>query len=259
MCKLPEINMNTFLNKYKTLQNQFPLDFLKKYTRLNSEINFNFLEFSSTYETFKKQSRKDDFEISSNFNVFDFFQVNETKHSELLAFLLNHNASHGQQNLFQIEFLKSLGIQNPEEGKWEITCEFDRVDIMLKRHSPFSVVIIENKSNYATDQPNQLYRYWYNQIYLNNPNLDYNSIQTKNNFKIIYLSPNPSKTFIEDSLTRPANYSIDLPVRIPSEITNLTFEKDVSNFIETIITKISKNNFKLIEYLKQYLQFIKTL
>lgn len=121
--------------------------------------------FLQEYKKIKERELENEKYFSTNFNVFDFFAVGETKHSELLGFLLDSNQTHGQSNLFLLDFLTLLNIESPEVGKWQITCEYDRIDIMLKREYPLSIIIIENKSNFAEDQPNQLYRYWYNQIY----------------------------------------------------------------------------------------------
>lgn len=211
------------------------------------------------YKEIKESVLENEKYSSSNFNVFDFFAVGETKHSELLGFLLEPKQTHGQSNLFLLEFLSMLNIESPEVGKWQVTCEYDRIDIMLKREYPLSIIIIENKSNFAKDQPNQLYRYWHNQIYQNNPNIDYDSEQTKHNFKIIYLAPNPSKKYIDDSISKPKQFHEYLPQIIPIEIIHLTFEKDLNKMIENSITKISSKNQRLIEYLKQYQQLIRTL
>jgi PD-(D/E)XK nuclease superfamily len=211
------------------------------------------------YRKIKESELENEKYFSSNFNVFDFFAVGETKHSELLGFLLDSNQTHGQSNLFLLDFLTMLNIESPEAGKWQITCEYDRIDIMLKREYPLSIIIIENKSNFAEDQPNQLYRYWYNQIYHNNPAIDYDSEKSKQNFKIIYLAPNPTKKYIDDSISKPKHFHENLPQIIPMEIIQLTFENDINIMIENSITKIDSNNYKLIEYLKQYQKLIKTL
>lgn len=59
-----------------------------------------------------------------------------------------------------------LGIERFSDNEnWTVTAEKGRVDILLKRTHPHSVIIIENKSNYANDQENQLYRYWHQEIY----------------------------------------------------------------------------------------------
>lgn len=96
------------------------------------------------------------------FNVFALWNrlsgIGETLHSRLLHFLLSDDPMHGQKNKFLMKFLEMAGIEDPQEGTWYATAETGRVDVMLKCTNPHSVIIIENKSNWAGDQNNQLYR-----------------------------------------------------------------------------------------------------
>src|SRR5207248_3128712 len=102
----------------------------------------------------------------TGFNALSRFKINETAHSRIIGDLLNPLGSHGQGDLFLEPFLRFLEIPDPERGTWAITVETGRVDIMLWREKPLrSAVIIEHKSNNAGDQPNQIYRYWYYQLY----------------------------------------------------------------------------------------------
>lgn len=105
---------------------------------------------------------------SSHLNVFQFFSPGETTHSRLLAYFLDPRAQHGQGTLFLAEFLRLLGISEPDSSTahdWAVTAEIGRVDVLIRRVHPHTVVVIENKSNYAVDQPNQLYRYWHQEIW----------------------------------------------------------------------------------------------
>lgn len=103
------------------------------------------------------------------FNVFALWNrlsgIGETLHSRLLHFLLSDDPMHGQKDKFLMKFLEMAGIEDPQEGTWYATAETGRVDVMLKRTNPYSVIIVENKSNWAGDQSNQLYRYWYENMY----------------------------------------------------------------------------------------------
>ena len=100
-------------------------------------------------------------EDGHNFNIFHLlgkefdFKVQETMHSKLLKFLLDSKETHGCGNLFLIELLALLGIKSPEDGKWHVTAEQGRIDILIQRSNPCSIIIIENKSNRAGDQKNQ--------------------------------------------------------------------------------------------------------
>jgi hypothetical protein len=91
--------------------------------------------------------------------LLQFIDIGETTHSALLGDLLNPQGSHGQDNLLLKSFLTLIDIPEPSRGKWFVTVEKGRIDILLRRLKPSSVVIIENKSNHATDQKHQLYRY----------------------------------------------------------------------------------------------------
>lgn len=54
-------------------------------------------------------------------------------------------------------FLEYIGFEKDEGNEeWIITAEEGRVDVLLRRQNPLGAVIIENKSNWAGDQPNQL-------------------------------------------------------------------------------------------------------
>ena len=133
--------------------------------------------------------------------------IKETDHSKLLGELLDPNGSHGQGPLFLESFLTRIGIHAPAQGTWNVTVELGRIDILMRRDNPQSVVIIENKANDAEDQDGQLYRYWFSEIYSRNPNLDYSDPDTAARFKIIYA---PALTYsrpIDSSLQRPS----DLP------------------------------------------------
>jgi hypothetical protein len=202
------------------------------------------------HKTFQKNT-------SSNLNIFNFFQINEVKHSELLAFLLNPYDIHGQDDLFLKLFLNYIGIKPILNEKWRVQCEIDRVDIMLICNNPFSRIIIENKSNYANDQPNQLYRYWFYQIY-NSTSIE-NSNILKERIRIFYLTPHEEKNYVDDSITRPNYFPNHLPEKIPMAIEKLTFKNDISNIINLSLSKINQENVRLKEYLIQYKSLIENL
>jgi len=60
-------------------------------------------QISNTYNEYAKLT-------GENFNIFNILKLGkkETKHSAFLAELLNPNGSHGQGNVFAIEFIKAL-------------------------------------------------------------------------------------------------------------------------------------------------------
>jgi hypothetical protein len=78
---------------------------------------------------------------SCDFNVLRFFHIGETMHSFLLAKFLDMNSEHGQENLFLKLFLQKLKIDKPDTENWIVTAEKGRVDVLLKRFSPHSVIL----------------------------------------------------------------------------------------------------------------------
>ncbi len=142
------------------------------------------------------------------FNVFhlinDIYGIGETKHSRFLAFLLNPRGEHGQGKLFLNLFLNELKIDfDPEHSEWIVTAEKDNADILIQSNYPTKIsVVIENKSNDAVDQRNQLYRYWYRHIYkfYNDGRSHFDDIK---HCRIVYLTEGNWKTYIDDSITKP--------------------------------------------------------
>lgn len=194
-----------------------------------------------------------------NFNVFKLFAeqfdltIKETMHSKLLFFLLNQNANHGQGSKFLENFLIKLGIDQPHMGNWRVTAEQGRIDLLLKRNNPHSVIIIENKSNWATDQHNQLYRYWYDQIYCSIKKADEEFyVINKNKYQIIYLAPNINKRVEEQSLLKPKEWlDTNLPNKIPLTPTTLTFDGLIQDWLLECELELKEEN-RVRQYIAQY-------
>lgn len=102
---------------------------------------------------------------------------------------------HGQENRFINLLLKRINVNYGENDEWISTAETGRVDVMLKRYNPHSVIIIENKSNWAGDQPNQLYRYWFENIHRSDNDLLPEFYSKHQEYKIVYLVPNKYKKY----------------------------------------------------------------
>ena len=192
------------------------------------------------------------------FNSLHLFSLGELTHSGILAHLLNTNASHGQGNLFLKLFLGMIGIESPDSDNWVVTAEEGRVDIMLRRQFPLSVILIENKSNWAADQPYQLYRYWYENIYptIEDKPIDYGQ-KNKSKFRVIYMPPSGGKAPVENSLQRPDYLSEPLPAVLPMEIECLSFYDFVVRWLGLCVPEIPEGNHRLREYIKQYIEFWK--
>jgi len=245
------------INEWHNANNQYVNAFIK-----NSSIVID--DFNKVLDQHKKLNE----ETSCDFNLFQFFNPGETMHSQIIAFFLNPNETHGQGNLFLVPFLKMLEVPNPNEGQWIVTAETGRIDVLIKRKHPNSVIIIENKSNWAVDQPNQIYRYWYQEIY--HPNKlhkhsfleqeTYKKDEIQNHFQIVYLPPNKRKQVDSQSLFKPKEWEkySDLPEELPIKIRQESFNEFIVNWLNQCVFEIkSKDNLntRIYEFTNQYLKF----
>lgn len=209
------------------------------------------------------ESREQNRLKSHDLNVFHFFNPGETTHSRLLAHFLDPRASHGQATLFLAEFLRLLKISQPDTvsaSPWIVTAEIGRVDVLIKRAFPHTVVVIENKSNYALDQPNQLYRYWYQEIYRKQLERQATAQDlaspSKSHYRIVYLSPDSWKQADKQSVSRPNTWSPDLPATVPEGIIeHHLFGEFVTEWLKKSLTLIPPDNHRLREFTQQYIQF----
>jgi len=255
----------------QTISQSFSLNKLEISIGGIGELNFNSEQEDSILEKVIKTNKKllEDFqsaqidakkkskETSCNFNVLKLFSINEPMHSFLLANILNPNAEHGQGNLFLISFLKKLGIESPEEGQWTITAEKGRIDILIKRRHPHSVIVIENKSNGAEDQPNQLYRYWYREIYLPHKlrGNDFSKQHPEKYYQVLFLTPADWKQPSEQTTLKPNGWDSELPPKMPLETKIWKFNHEISDWLREVYNEIPKENHRLKEYIKQYIEF----
>lgn len=198
--------------------------------------------------------------LGHNFNIFSLFNDNlhipirETIHSRLIKFLLDRNESHGQGSLFLIEFLKMIGIESPEKGSWLVTAEIGRIDVKIERKYPQSIIMIENKSNGARDQPHQLYRYWYQAIYNKTKKICEQFYQKNNHkYQFIYLTPQNNRIYEEHSITKPKEYIGDLykylPDKLTMEVKEFTFDKHVRTWLDNCISVLPATNHRIREYI----------
>jgi hypothetical protein len=199
---------------------------------------------------------------SCDLNVFRFFSPGETTHSRLLAYFLDPEESHGQGHLFLIEFLRLLGISESDSVSghpWIVTAEVGRVDVLIKRAHPHTVVIIENKSNFAADQPNQLYRYWHQEIYQKQRANLCSAIDVENppasHYRLVYLSPASWKQADAQSSRRPATWDTSLPEVVPMKTDHHLFGEFVVQWLSNSIALLPPSNHRLLEFTKQYIQF----
>jgi len=210
-----------------------------------------------------KKVRNDYVKHGKNVNVFslwnEFSGLTEPIHSRILHFFLSDNPMHGQGHLFLKLFLKHLGLDVQENDEWVATAEMGRVDVMLKRYFPRSIILIENKSNWANDQPNQLYRYWFQNIHQNEDDCHPEYYASHPEYKIVYLVPNKYKVLSDNSLERPSDYPESLPEKLPMAPYVFSFDEEVSDWLTECISSLPKENTPLINLVSQYINYCKNL
>ncbi|RYD49505.1 MAG: hypothetical protein EOP85_01505 [Verrucomicrobiaceae bacterium] len=196
----------------------------------------------------EEQSKKNG-EFGHLFNPLSIIPISETTHSRIIGDLLDPGGSHGQGGRLLHKFLESIDVPNPRDGKWTVSVEKGNLDLCLRRVTPASVIIIENKSNMAVDQPNQLYRYWHEQIRGPFPDLDYASEGVKKSFQILYLCPGNERYPGNHSLRRPSYLdSQDLPDTLADvgvTIRACSFQSEIRGWLLRCIELIPPENHRL--------------
>ena len=219
----------------------------------------SFVQITNKVHDIKKQkvTRGEYVNVFSLWN--EFSGITEPIHSRILNFLLSDHPMHGQGNRFIDLFLQRIGISPSPTAEWLATAEIGRVDVMLKRFSPKAVVIIENKSNWACDQENQLYRYWLEQIHHCEEDCCPKFHDEHPEYKVVYLVPNKDKELSEQSLFRPAYYPGNLPAVIPTTPIILAFDEEVQEWLADCINALPQENTPLRELISQYRKYCQTL
>lgn len=230
------------------------------YERLKDVVGIC-LQHSNAKKQIIEQHRQDGHLFNTFFLWNRFTGISEPTHSRILHFLLSDDNLHGQGNLFLMELLKMLNLESPEMGQWIPSAELGRVDVRLVRQNPRSVVVIENKSNWAGDQPNQLYRYWYNNIHSCAEDCLPEFYQDNDRFKIVYLVPNEIKQISNHSLLKP---SIDwfqglskeeyesLPDILPMTPIIWSFDTQINQWLQKCEDLLDVRNTPLRNFIKQY-------
>lgn len=211
-----------------------------------------------------KAERMSNTKMGKYVNVFslwnEFSGISEPIHSRILHFFLSDNPMHGQGKLFLSAFLEYIGFEKDKGNEeWIITAEEGRVDVLLRRLNPLGAVIIENKSNWAGDQPNQLYRYWYENIHKRKEDCDTDYYSKHPEYKIVYLVPDKAKQISDNSKTRPIDYPIDLPDKLPMEPIVMDFHEDIPKWLRKCMDKLPAENTPLRNLIAQYIEYCKQL
>ena len=266
----PQI-INKILSEYINLEKNYNSSFIKLVEQISNDFlplkskNNDLVQIKSIIENLEDvfhAVREKNRLTSSDFNVLKLFRIKEPQHSYLLYNFLYPYGTHGQGHLFLNQFLDSLGIERKSDKElWTVTAEKGRIDLLLKRRNPHSIIVIENKSNKAEDQKNQMYRYWYKEIYLpiKRKYGFYNKEQDPSNkhYQLLYLTPSSMKKPTKNSLTKPADWIWDsnLPETVPMKITYVAFDKFIVQWLEKSVLSIPQNNHRIKEYVKQYIEY----
>lgn len=109
-------------------------------------------------------------------------------------------------------------------------------------------------------QQNQLYRYWYHQIYSSTKKSDkefYSANKAK--YQIIYLAPNINKKVEEHSLLKPKAWlDPNLPDKMPLSLTTLTFDSFIEDWLLACEQELKEEN-RVRQYIAQYRELCYTL
>jgi len=211
-----------------------------------------------------KAERMSNTKMGKYVNVFslwnEFSGIGEPIHSRILHFFLSDNPMHGQGKLFLSAFLEYIGFEKDEGNEeWIITAEEGRVDVLLRRQNPLGAVIIENKSNWAVDQPNQLYRYWYENIHKCEEDCKESYYKEHPEYKIVYLVPDETKHINSNSTSRPVDYPEDLPEELPMKPKVMTFHTDIPKWLGGCMKGLPAENTPLRNLIAQYIEYCKQL
>ena len=212
------------------------------------------------------------------FNIIEFINrfwgIWETKHSQILGFLLNPRETHGQGDLFLKLFLEKLRIIEEKDkinsNDWTVKVEKrsngrDQIDILIQSHRLGISIAIENKSNGAKDQSHQLYRYWESAIYnFHNGNKEkaldpkYSrvvylpkdgtpSLQTRTRMKD-YKEPYPEILELEDK-------ELELDKQKGKIISCWTYYKDIRDWLVNCKNAIHEESNIIKHFIKNYIEF----
>jgi hypothetical protein len=209
---------------------------------------------------YKKNFRKIKFPwiiIKDGLNILKQLNPSETQHSQILGSILNPNSKHGYGDIFLKEFFGIVvdddNFSYNSEEKWFVTVEKDRFDIAVRNKNNTKIIIIENKSNWAEDQPNQLYRYWFNGIY--RQQYRFAKYGLPHLAKIIYLSPSFEKIYDNQSITRPEKTDKNFMPVVPENIIKVVyFQEEIVLWLDKCM-ELVENTPCMYFYIKQYRDF----
>jgi hypothetical protein len=252
--KIYNITMNR--THYHKMFNFSPINFLSKYSTFRDTRAFFLQKYHIRVNPIIIKLKFKTIKITEKINIFAQLSPSEPKHSFILSNLLNPKGNHGYGNSFLNLFFKVFPITpisiSPDDI-WEVTAEKERFDIRIRNINNTKIIIIENKSNWANDQDNQIYRYWYNGIY--SMQINFRKFGLPVYSKIFYLSPSDYKQPSEQSISRPIDYDKNLPEKIPSDIMDVVYFNDHIIRWLNLCINIVEYKSEMYYYLLQYRDF----
>ena len=237
-----------------------PKDLILVIDNLYSSMNNYNKEVINLISNFEKENinaYKEILERQGNklkFNIFDIITEKwkrENFHSEILKFLLENCED------FFNDFLDLIEIKNKEEySNAEITNEEAKIDILIK--SEKKAIIVENKINWASDQNEQLARY-YNKI---------KDEYKKEVEKIVYIAPSRDKEPDSQTFGKDEKIKKEIKDRYKQIIGFDGKEKDLVSCLEKSRDKLredlkkTKNNldsenFHKLFFINHYIEILK--
>ncbi len=119
----------------------------------NSDINNFYNQSDKQLKQLEEERRKYAKKSAPWFNPIDFWSVDERKITEVLAFLLDPNANHGQGDRYLRHFIKKYGLDTftyTRRDKIEVRCnlptnEGKRIDIVIYKNSFEVAIAIVNR------------------------------------------------------------------------------------------------------------------
>lgn len=183
--------------------------------------------------------------LSPDFNIFDFWYIDENKTSQILAHFLNPKATHHQGDTFLKLFINyfSLDFEYCDADEITVECEHithnnRRIDIVVRKNKFENIIGIENKIyTWTKDQDNQVKDY-----------LSHLSNVTKNNYCLLYLSPN-DKTISDLSLSKD---EIEKYTNL-NRLKIINYEEDIIHLIHSfaLLCESERVRFFLLEFEKK--------
>ncbi len=247
----------------------------ESYTRQSAAFGFDVKPALSLVDTELAATASDCYQklsVNRPEPYFNFFKIIkrhywENMHSDILAEFLDPRGSHGQENMFLQEFIQVLkkfdksGKIHPEDFEdAEVQREKHRIDITIHSLSSDKTIVIENKINYAVDQPEQLGGYFKTL-----------KEQERDTVAMVYLTPDGTKKPEEHSYGKSKKLIeevfINLPAHNHQNESGNDSGRSVVAWLKTCQNKIkerkdlnepedSNDHQNLSVFLKQYIKLI---